>query len=441
MKKSILNTFLGFFLLINSSILFAKAEGFVQIKNGRFERAGRPYFFMGANFWQGMNLGATNSTGNRALLIRELNEMKKNGISNLRILALSEGPSTEPYRIVPAVQNSPTELDEELLVGLDFLLSEMHKRNMTAVVCLSNFWPWSGGFAQWVSWTDGSSIPYPPPHPGGSWGTFQEYSSRFYTLPTAVKAQQESVKKIITRVNTITGVSYKDDSTIMSWELANEPRGGKFRAEFLAWVKGSAQMIKSLDKNHLVTIGSEGETLTPADAGNHFIEDHSIEEIDYATIHIWVENWGIYNPTDALGTLPLATQTMKTYIEDHVTKAQTFKKPVILEEFGMARDGRSMDPNSTTHDRDSYYAAAFKETIRYMQMNGAISGVNFWAWSGESLPSKPYGSLWKPGDLLVGDPPHEEQGWYGVYSSDATTLKIIKATAREIIKVKHAKTK
>jgi len=197
MKKSILSTFLGFFLLINSSILFAKVESFVQIKNGRFERAGRPYFFIGANFWQGMNLGATNSTGNRALLIRELNEMKKNGITNLRILALSEGPSTEPYRIVPAVQNSPTELDEELLVGLDYLLSEMHKRNMTAVVCLSNFWPWSGGFAQWVSWTEGSSIPYPPPHPGGSWGTFQEYSSRFYTLPTAVKDQQESVKKII----------------------------------------------------------------------------------------------------------------------------------------------------------------------------------------------------------------------------------------------------
>ena len=78
----------------------------------------------------------------------------------------------------------------------------------------------------------------------------------------------------------------------MSWELANEPRGGKFRKEFLAWIRGSAKLIKSLDQNHLITIGSEGETLNPKDAGNDFIEDHAIAEIDYATIHIWVENWG-----------------------------------------------------------------------------------------------------------------------------------------------------
>jgi mannan endo-1,4-beta-mannosidase len=415
-------------LLVLSLFYFSSntmAHDFVQVKNGRLEKSGKPYLFMGTNFWQAMNLG----TSNKKLLKRELDHLQFLGVKQLRILGLSEGPDTEPYRVVPAVQINPTTQNEELLKGLDFLLVEMKKRGMTAVVFLSNFWPWSGGFAQWVSWTEGSSIPYPPPHPGGNWGTFQEYSSRFYTLPKAVEAQQKSIAKIVSRVNSITKIPYTEDSIIMSWQLANEPRGGKYRKEFLAWASSTAKLIKKLDRNHMVSLGSEGNTLSPESAGNNFIEDHSIPEIDYATIHVWVENWGVYDPKDPAKTFPTAIETLKTYIEDHVTKSKAFNKPIILEEFGMARDARSMDPRTSTEYRDNYYQVAFQETLRFMKMNGIISGVNFWAWSGESRPSKPYGSIWKPGDKLLGDPPHEEQGWYGVYGSDKSTLKIIMNSA------------
>ena len=387
---------------------------------------------MGTNFWQAMNLAAKDPEQ----LKRELDTLESLGITNLRILALSEGPGSEPYRIVPAIQNRPGELDEELLKALDFVLVEMKKRHMTAVICLSNFWPWSGGFAQWVSWSEGSSIPYPPPHPGGSWGTFQEYSSRFYTLPEMIKMQQESVRKIITRKNTISHISYKNDPTIMSWQLANEPRGGKYRSEFLKWISSSAKFIRSLDKNHLITVGSEGETLNAESAGNHFKEDHSIPEIDYTTIHIWVENWGIYDPKNAIGTMSTAQETLRNYIASHVAQAKELNKPIVLEEFGMARDQRSMDPDSSTKDRDMYYEAAFQEVLKQMQETKQMAGVNFWAWSGEARPHKPYGSLWKLGDNILGDPPHEEQGWYGVYKTDLSTHAIIQNYAKKIHQLK-----
>lgn len=55
-------------------------------------------------------------------------------------------------------------------------------------------------------------------------------------------------------------LSYRDDPTIMAWELCNEPRcEGDFSGSALqAWTEQSAEFLKSLDPHHLVTLGSEG---------------------------------------------------------------------------------------------------------------------------------------------------------------------------------------
>jgi len=40
---------------------------------------------------------------------------------------------------------------------------------------------------------------------------------------------KENIRKVIQRVNVFTGVMYRDDPTIMAWELINEPRQGGAR--------------------------------------------------------------------------------------------------------------------------------------------------------------------------------------------------------------------
>jgi mannan endo-1,4-beta-mannosidase len=40
--------------------------------------------------------------------------------------------------------------------------------------------------------------------------------------------------------------------------------------------------------------------------------------------------------------------------------------------------------------------------------------------------------MWKLKDDFIGDPPHEAQGWYSVYDTDSTTIKIIKEYASKI---------
>ncbi len=79
---------------------------FVTVVDGQFILGGKPYRFVGANFWQGMNLGVDGPEGNRALLLADLDQLQQLGVTNLRVMASSEGPNTEPYRMVPALMTS-----------------------------------------------------------------------------------------------------------------------------------------------------------------------------------------------------------------------------------------------------------------------------------------------------------------------------------------------
>ncbi|MFL5731230.1 MAG: cellulase family glycosylhydrolase [Cytophagaceae bacterium] len=410
----------------DSSVTVNSSSPFVQVKGTHFELDGKPYYYLGTNFWEGMNLASKGPGGDRERLLRELDKMKALGITNLRILAGSEGPDTEPWRIVPSMQPSPGVYNKDLLDGLDFLLSEMGKRKMLAIVVLNDFWQWSGGMAQYLQWNGGGNIPYPPPHPGGSWDVVQKYTAQFYSNKNAVKQANDFVRMIVTRKNTYSGLDYKNDPAIMAWQLGNEPRGAGNTTDFNVWIDSTSALIKSLDPNHLVSTGCEGETPSPEGAGVDFVKNHSSKNIDYATVHIWVQNWGWYDPAKSSKTFEEAKSKMMMYFNDHVQKSIKMGKPMVVEEFGLARDKGSFDPAATTAMKDQYYSSVFDQVYIAAKSGSPVAGVNFWAWAGEGRPKKPYGGYWKAGDPFLGDPPHEQQGWYSVYDSDSTTTGIIR---------------
>jgi mannan endo-1,4-beta-mannosidase len=413
-------------------------SGFIQTKGSHFERDGQVYRYLGANFWYGMNLGAETS-GDRARLGRELDRLAALGVTNLRIIASSEGPDSEPWRIVPSAQPSPGQARDDILQGLDYLLLQMQKRGMAAVVCLGNFWNWSGGMAQYLRWNGAGAIPYPPPQPGGDWLSFEQYTSQFYSNEGALRDARLWIERIVGRKNSLTGVRYANDPTIMAWELANEPRGMQNVQNFLNWIETTSSAIKLLDPNHLVTTGSEGETPAPELVGLDVIKDHQFASIDYVTAHLWVQNWGWYDPQYPDLYLPQAIQKMKTYLKTHLSLSQTLGKPLVLEEFGIARDGGSYDPAASVSARDQYYREVFNSVQTAMQSGTPMSGVNFWAWAGEGKPKTP-GAYWKTGDAWIGDPPHEAQGWYSIYAEDQSTLKIISEFAARISHLPPRKT-
>ncbi|KAJ2992437.1 hypothetical protein HDV02_003065 [Globomyces sp. JEL0801] len=281
---------------------------FVKPVGSRFVLEGKDYFVYSANYWQAMNLGSSGPKGDRSKLLQDLDFMKSKGINNLRLMASSEGPDTEPFRMTPSLMTSPGVYNEQVLDGLDFALSEISKRGLTAVLCFNNFWHWSGGFSQYVSWITNTSIPYPPSwsaelgdytdHALGeiegskSWESFIEYSKRFYNDPEVAPIAQNMyfahVKFILNRRNPYTGLLYCDDPSIFSLELCNEPQTPTFE-----WCNETAKYFKSLAPNHMVTVGLESK-FDQLD----FNQAHSSEYIDYCTNHIWVQNRGEYDMLD-----------------------------------------------------------------------------------------------------------------------------------------------
>jgi len=405
-------------------------DGFVTVRGTEFRLEGRPYHFVGANYWQAMNLASRGPGGDRQRLLRELDEMNAHGITNLRLMAASEGPDSEPLRIVPALLQAPGVYNADLLDGLDFALKALADRDMKAIMTLGNMWHWSGGFGQYLVWAGlASSIPYPPPRPNGDWDEYQRFAAQFYGNAKAVSYYLEHITKIVTRVNHYTNRSYRDDPTVMAWELANEPRALSNVDSYLAWISTSAQLIKSLDHDHLVTIGSEGDTSAPSYSGTEYLRDHSLSAIDYGTAHVWAQNWGWYDPRAADTSYAPAVALANAYIDSHVARTLTLDKPIVFEEFGLARDLNSFSPASPVTVRDRYYAEILDHLHAFAKTN-AVAGANFWGYAGESRPVPPFGLWWKPGDSLPADPPHEPQGWYSVYNSDSSTLAVVQRFSR-----------
>lgn len=423
-----------FCLLVFSCV--EKQDSFVRTNGSKLVRNGAPYHFLGTNLWYGINLASAGAGGDRERLKRELDFLKKLGVTNLRIMAGSEGPDTEPYRMVPAMQPQVGVYNQEIVEGLDYLLAEMRTRDMQAVMCLTNFWNWSGGLPQYLVWAGAAdSVPYPPPHPGGDWNVFQKFAAGFYSNDKANELYRNHIRYIIERTNSVNGVTYRDDPTIMTWELANEPRGIDNIQAYRDWAHSTAAFIKSLDKNHLVTIGSEGET-SNSFAGTNPFEDHNNVAIDYIAIHLWVENWGVFDPAKPDSSLPGAIDFAKEYIARHEAIAKKLGKPLVMEEFGISRDLRNYDPTATTGFRDLYYQNVFQAIYKSASdPAGAIGGCNFWTWSGEGKPER-IGELWLPGDTYTGEPPHEPQGWYSIYASDSSTNQIIREYATRMSALK-----
>jgi hypothetical protein len=150
---------------------------------------------------------------------------------------------------------------------------------------------------------------------------------------------------LLLRVNTVTGVAYRDEPAILGWELANEPRSSDRTGDIVAaWLEEMVAFTKSLDPRHLVGSGEEGGDVSPSSfsasvrdvpswlldgtMGVSFIRNSALQNLDFASLHLYAESWSI----------PPASGN--SWIRDHLRLAEAAAKPLVLGELG-ARKGRA----------------------------------------------------------------------------------------------------
>lgn len=418
--------FLGSLLLLLLGACSNKPmkSSFVEVNNeGQFIRNGKPYYYVGANFWYGAILGSEGEGGNRERLHKELDFLKSIGVNNLRVLVGADGENGVKTRVEPSLQVAPGVYNDTILAGLDYFMNELRKRDMTAVLYLNNSWEWSGGYSMYLQWSGHGKAVVPAVD---GWPAYMEYVKQFQQSDSAKALFTNYVRDIITRTNRYNKIKYVDDPALMSWQIGNEPRAfsDENKEPFARWMADVAALIKSLDPNHLVSSGSEGLWGYEEDI-SLYEKIHADSNIDYLNIHIWPYNWRWVKADSLTELLPQAKQNTKKYVDEHMVVAKKYRKPLVLEEFGFPRDGFKFSKETSTTARDEYYRFVF-DLIRQDRENGGLfAGCNFWAWGGfaEQNPDHVY---WEKGDDYTGDPAQEQQGLNSVFATD-TTIEIIKA--------------
>jgi mannan endo-1,4-beta-mannosidase len=406
---------------------------FVTVSGTQFMHHGEPYRFVGTNMWYAAYLGAPG--GDRDRLRRELDLLAANGIMNLRILGASERSPLD-NSLSPAISYRGIVEREDLLEGLDYALSEMGQRGMQAVIYLNNFWEWSGGMQTYLSWVnDGEFINLgDPAHP---WPEFALSTAEFYANEEAVALFNRYLETVVSRRNSVTGQLYRHDPTIMSWQLANEPRPGDRGVSrpnlphYYKWIEDTARRIRSLAPYQLVSVGSEG-TMGCIELDECWLGAHTDNGIDYATFHLWIKNWGWYDATRPKETFDTAMQRAADYIDRHVAMARQLDMPVVLEEFGAERDAGSFDPAATTVYRDRYFSMVFERIEESARGGGPLVGSNFWTWGGYGKAAHEDAKFRVGDSSYVGDPPQEAQGLNSVFATDESTLDVLREHANAL---------
>jgi len=351
-------------LLLLTEVILAVPPDFVYTQGTHLMLNGKPFYFGGANTYDIFTYGSGSGDPetqymDKAAIDAHMKNMQDSGVRVVRLWAFS---MENWHGFEPQLgQYNPSEFAE-----FDYIIQSAKAHNIKLIATLDNYWTAYGGITQRLQWAGVSASPN---------------QGVFFSTEKAIQSYLNYVKYFLNRVNHYSNVKYVNESTILAWELMNEPRhqglGDDQTSKTLRdWVDRVGAFIKNIDPDHLISSGLEGHGTRygyGGDEGNDFIIIHQSPYIDFCSVHPY--------PTESWANLNIAaTQAL---LQHWISDAHNIvKKPIVVAEFNVDK----------SHGSRSTWWSAIYDTIE----NQDAAGDCFWWYENRNADGE-YG-------VMKGDP-------------------------------------
>jgi mannan endo-1,4-beta-mannosidase len=180
----------------------------------------------------------------------------------------------------------------------------------------------------------------------GGIGTYAAHRGKkraeFYTDPQVKEDYKATVGHVLNRINTVSGVRYRDDKAVLAWQFGNEMHTAPD-----AWLSEMAAFIKSLAPLHLVAE-------TRHRPGNPMAIDPNI---DLVTRHLYTNYPGVG------GDWPAAIRRELALLKE--------QRPLFIGEFGPYIDGKGLTAENVVEK--------LREFLAFVDGEPVISGSLLWS--------------------------------------------------------------
>ncbi len=306
-------------------------EDFIFSANTKFYLGNSEFCFLGFGVYYLQWMAADSST--RYIVDDVFKIATQLGIKVIRTWGFnSNSDSTRQSTI----RYRPYKLKEDGLRALDYVIYKAKQYEVNLVVTFENNFSDFGGVKQYIDWANQILTPK----------TGNVYEHNDFFIDDSIKSWYKYyVNTILNRENVYTSTRYRDESIIFSFELINEASNTGFDVNIAKeWYGEMSDYFKSIDSNHLLTTGEIGydihkdyysdwdffynssQFLFNGYKGTSFVENTSLEKIDYSSFHLYPDAWGFESLAG------------NTWISDHVDITNNFNKPALLGEFGVVNE-------------------------------------------------------------------------------------------------------